>query len=70
GNGNATEAVRAFLPVMEETLGIGTVYVICLTENAASRHVLDKCGFETVSEGTGDYQGEQREVYKSVWRKA
>ena len=68
GNGYATEAVRAFLPVMAEALGIGTVYGICLTENAASRHVLDKCGFETVYEGAGDYQGEQREVYRSVWK--
>ena len=70
GRGYATEAVKAFLPVMAEALGIDTVYGICLTENAASRHVLDKCGFTPESEGTGDYQGEQREVYKSVWRKA
>ena len=63
-------AAVPFLPVMAETLGIDKVYGICLMENAASRHVLEKCGFETVSEGTGDYQGEQREVYKSVWRKA
>ena len=69
GSGYATEAVRAFLPVMEKALGIDEVYGICLKENAASVRVLTKCGFEPVFEGTGDYQGEKREIYRSI-RKA
>ena len=69
GNGYATEAVRAFLPPMAETVGTETVYGICLKENIASKHVLVKCGFEPVFEGIGDYQGEKREVFRSVWRR-
>ena len=70
GNGYATEAVRAFLPPMAETAGVSEVYGICLMENAASRRVLLKCGFEPVFEGIGDYQGEKREVFRSVRRMA
>lgn len=69
GNGYATEAVRAFLPLMAEAAGIDMVYGICLKENTASRHVLIKCGFEPVFEGTGEYQGEQREVFRSIWKR-
>ena len=68
GKGYATEAVRAFLPEMAQRLGISEVLGVCLSENVASKHVLGKCGFETVFEGMGDYQGEQREVYRSIWR--
>ena len=63
GNGYATEAVRAFLPPMAERLGICEVHGVCLAENAASRQVLLKCGFEPVFEGADDYQGEKREVF-------
>lgn len=70
GRGYATEAVRAFLPLMAETVGADEVLGICLSENAASRRVLLKCGFDPVSEGPGDYQGETREVFRSVWRKS
>ena len=68
GKGYATEAVRAFLPPMAKAAGIGGVYGICLKENAASMRVLLKCGFEPVFEGTGDYQGEQREIFRSIWK--
>lgn len=70
GNGYATEAVRAFLPVMAEKTGIPEVLGICLKDNAASKHVLIKCGFEPVFEGTGEYQGEQREIFRSIWKNA
>ena len=69
GNGYATEAVEAFLPIMANELGLSEVYGICLKENAASEHVLKKCGFEPVSEGIGDYQGEKRPVFRAVWKK-
>ncbi len=68
GNGYATEAVRAFLPLMAETVGISEVHGICLADNIASRHVLMKCGFEPVFEGVGGYQGEERKVFRSVRR--
>jgi len=68
GRGYATEAVRAFLPVMAKAAGVNEVHGICLSENEASKHVLKKCGFVPVFEGTGEYQGEQRKVFRSVWR--
>ena len=68
GNGYATEAVKAFLPVMAERLGINEVFGICLVENIASVHVLNKCGFEQVYQGEGLYQGEKKDIFKSVWR--
>ena len=67
GNGYATEAVKAFLPVMATEIGIDEVYGICLSENGASKRVLHKCGFIPVSEGVGDYQGEKREIFRSIW---
>jgi RimJ/RimL family protein N-acetyltransferase len=68
GKGYATEAVKAFLPIAAKMVGTDTVYGICLSENIASKHVLQKCGFESSFEGVADYQGEKREVFKSVWR--
>ncbi len=70
GKGYATEAVKAFLPVASKLVGTDSVQGICLNENVASKHVLQKCGFEPVFEGVGDYQGEKREVFKSVWKLA
>jgi len=69
GKGYASEAVRAFLPVMAGAAGISEIYGVCLSDNTASKHVLRKCGFEPVSEGIGDYQGEKRPVFRAVWRK-
>ena len=69
GKGYATEAVRAFLPVIAEAAGIDEVLGICLSDNTASKHVLRNCGFIPVFEGTGDYQGEKREIFRSVWRR-
>ena len=70
GKGYATEAVRAFQPLMAETVGISEVYGVCLQENTASKHVLAKCGFVPVFEGLSEYQGEKRQVYKSIWKRA
>ncbi len=69
GRGFATEAVKAFLPVMAEAIGIREVYGICLAENAASCRVMEKCGFEDLYAGTGTYQGMEREIVKKIWRK-
>ena len=68
GQGYATEAVKAFLPVMAEAVGTDVVHGICLSENAASKHVLLKCGFDPVFEGIGDYQGEKRDIFRSIWK--
>ena len=68
GNGYATEAVKAFLPVIAKQADISEIYGICLAENKASHAVMKKCGFENVFSGTGIYQGAEREIVKNVWR--
>ena len=68
GKGYATEAVKAFLPVMADKIGITEVYGIRLLENAASGRVLEKCGFRTFFTGEGAYHDGVYEISKSVWR--
>ena len=70
GRGYAAEAVSAFLPVMAKRIGIDEVYGVCLKDNAASRRVLEKCGFEPEYEGSGEYQGEKREICRTIRRMA
>lgn len=62
GRGYATEAVKAFLPVVMRQLGISRIAGICLAENAASVKVMERCGFRLEFEGTGSYQGENRGI--------
>lgn len=64
GHGYATEAVRAFLPVIMPRLGITRITGICLAENVASVKVLERSGFAPEFAGTGLYQGQQREIRK------
>ena len=66
GNGYATEAVKAFLPVMAGAIGIYEVTGICLAENAASARVMEKCGFRHLFTGTGNYQGKEREIVRYI----
>ena len=69
GNGYATEAVKAFLPVISDQVGITEVYGIRLLENVASGRVLEKCGFEIFFTGEGPYHDGVFEISKSVWKK-
>ena len=62
GNGYATEAVRAFLPVIMGKLKINTMSGLCLQENAASRAVMEKCSFTLEYTGPGSYQGQSRPI--------
>lgn len=68
GKGYATEAVKAFLPAMAKKFNIKEVYGICHAENTASVRVLEKCGFVQVYQGSGNYQGKEAEIIKTVWR--
>lgn len=68
GNGYATEALKAFLPVISKEAGLNEVYGICLAENEASCAVMKKCGFVNIFRGTGSYQGADREIIKNVWK--
>ena len=68
GKGYATEAVKAFLPVMAKKLNIKEVYGICLAENTASVRVLEKCGFTKIYQGPGNYQGKEAQIIKVSWK--
>ena len=69
GNGYATEAVTAFLPVIAKQVNINEIYGICLAENKASLAVMRKCGFEKIFSGIGLYQGVEQKIVKNIWRK-
>ena len=69
GNGYASEAVSAFLPVIAEKKSLSEIYGICLEENIASLKVMEKCGFEKLFVGEGDYQGKKSPIVKTIWRK-
>ena len=69
GNGYATEAIKAFLPVIAKEANITEIYGICLAENKASCAVMKKCGFENIFNGVGPYQGIDREIVKNVWNR-
>ena len=60
--GYATEAVKAFLPVIMPRLGLQRIKGICLADNLASRKVMERCGFVKEYEGLGGYQGAEREI--------
>ena len=60
--GYATEAVKAFLPVIMPKLGLSKLAGICLAENKASVKVMERCGFVKEFEGIGPYQGEDRMI--------
>ena len=62
--GYATEAVKAFLPVILPKLGLSQIAGICLADNLASVKVMERCGFVKEFEGMGQYQGEERRICK------
>ena len=62
--GYATEAVKAFLPVIMPRLGLERIKGICLADNKASRKVMERCGFIKEFEGPGPYQGNERMICK------
>ena len=62
--GYATEAVKAFLPVIMPKLGIDRIKGICLANNKASQKVMERCGFVKEFESMGPYQGEERPICK------
>lgn len=68
GKGYATEAVKAFLPVIMKELNITEMLGICVVENIASVKVLEKAGFVKEFEGIGSYQGEDRAICKFVYK--
>lgn len=66
--GYATSAVKLFLHYLEKETNLKEIYGIALSANKASVRVLDKCGFELLYEGNGQYQGNKRKIVKYVKR--
>ena len=60
--GYATEAVKAFIPVIMKQLALEKMAGVCLADNLASQRVMEKCGFALEFKGVDDYQGEQKEI--------
>lgn len=69
-NGYATEALKAFLSEIMPKKNLNEVYGICVSENIASKKVLEKSGFEKEYEGMGEYQGKSRQIAKYVLKRA
>lgn len=67
--GYATEAVKAFLPVIMKQLNINEMTGVCLADNHGSVKVMERSGFVKTFEGTGNYQGEQRRICKFIYQK-
>lgn len=67
GNGYATEALRAFLPAIMSQQGLKRMVGVSLEENAASIHVLEKCGFRLEYAGMGRYQGKMALIRRYVF---
>lgn len=65
--GYATEAVKAFLPVIMEQLHITEMIGVWLAENKASAKVMERCGFMKNFEGKGNYQGEERTICRFLF---
>ena len=66
GNGYATKAVELFLEYLKQRADIKTIYGVALADNFASRRVLEKNGFKLYFEGEGMYQGELKNIIKTV----
>jgi RimJ/RimL family protein N-acetyltransferase len=67
-NGYASEAVKAFLPIIMKKLDLDVFYGICLSENKASVKVMESCGFIKEFEGSGIYQDAEREIVKFIFK--
>ena len=67
-NGYATEAVNAFLKHITTCRNVDVVYGICVSENTASKHVLEKCSFQKEYEGMGEYQGTRKQIVRYIFK--
>ena len=68
--GYATEALKAFVDYMMPLKQLNKVLGTCVSENYASKRVLEKCGFIKEYEGIGMYQGKNRNIARYVLEQA
>ena len=62
--------LKVFLNEVMQRKELDKVYGICVSENIASKKVLEKTGFKMEYEGVGEYQGERRQIAKYVLKRA
>ena len=66
GNGYATEAVSLFIEYLKKNTNIKEIYGVALKDNKASKRVLEKNGFKLFFDGVGPYQGQEKQIIKTV----
>ena len=66
--GYATEALKAFLEYIKEEHKLEYVIGVCLKDNIASSKVMEKVGFVKTFDGIASYQGEDRPIYRYIYR--
>ena len=66
GNGYASNAVKLFLEYLKQNTNYQEIYGVALSDNLASRRVLEKNGFKLIFEGIDWYQGEERKIIKTI----
>lgn len=66
GHGYATMAVNLFLSYLKENTNLKEIYGVALADNLASRRVLEKSGFVLFFEGEDQYQGQLRNIIKTI----
>ena len=65
-HGYATEAVNLFVEYLKNNTDLKEIYGIALSDNKASRRVLEKSGFTLFFEGDGMYQGDIKRIIKTI----
>jgi len=68
GKGYATEALKAFIPVVLDELEISEIWGITRADNTASCKVLEKLNFELQEKTVTNYHGSKHEVCKYLYR--
>lgn len=66
--GYASEALKAFVPIIMERLGIEHIWGICHGDNIASHKVLEKCSFHLEHNDIGNYKGDICEIRKYLYQ--
>ncbi len=66
--GYATEALKAFVPIIMERLGIEHIWGVCHGDNIASHKVLKKCSFRLEHNDIGNYKGHNCIILKYLYR--
>lgn len=67
-NGYASEALKAFLPIIMKQIGIEYIWGICRGDNIASRRVLEKCSFSLEHNGIEKYKNYNHEICRYLYR--